>query len=173
MKPTEWNLIWQLIAHCDSDCSGDRDTRLSVAGFVIHPLGAPIAWKSRAQRSVSLSSAEAECRAISEARAEIMCIKQVLEFLGQKVKLPIVVHVGGVGATHLANNATAAGRMKHVDVRHHCVREHTEDGIAKIVFMKSEDNRSDIHTKNTSQGVCEERAREHLKKSSNPGEDQV
>jgi uncharacterized protein YpmB len=63
--------------------------------------------------------------------------------------------------------------MKHVDVRHHCVREHVEDGVAKIVFVKSKDNRSGICTKNTSQGVCEEHAREHLKESSYPGEDNV
>jgi hypothetical protein len=163
----------QLIAHRDSDCSGDRDTRLSVTGFIICLLGAPIAWKSRAQRSVSSSSTEAEHRAISEARAEIMCIKQVLEFLGQKVKLPAIVHVGDVGAICLANNATTTGRMKHVDVRCHCVRERIEDGVAKIVFVKSEGNRSDICTKNTSQGVCEEHAREHVKESSNPGEKKV
>jgi uncharacterized protein YpmB len=58
-------------------------------------------------------------------------------------------------------------------VRCHCVREHVEDGIAKIVFVKSKDNRSDVHTKNTSQGICEEHAREHLKKSNDPGENQV
>jgi hypothetical protein len=173
MKPTEWNLIWQLIAHCDSDRSGDRDARLSVAGFVVCLLGAPVAWKSRAQRSVSLSSTEAECRAISEACAEIMHIKQVLEFLGQKVKLPVVAHVGNVGAICLANNAAATGRMKHVDVRHHHVRERVEDGVAKIVFVKSKGNRSDICTKNTSQGVCEEHAREHLKEGNDPGENTV
>jgi hypothetical protein len=117
---------------------------------------------------LSPPSAEAEHRAISEARAEIMCIKQVLEFLGQKVQLPIITHVDNVGAICLANNATASGRVKHVDVRCHCARECIEDGVAKIVFVKSEGNRSDICMKNTSQVVCEEHAREHLKKSSNP-----
>jgi hypothetical protein len=54
------------------------------------------------------------------------------------------------------------------------VREHVEDGIAKVVFMKSKDNRSDICTKNTSQGVHEEHARECLKSSNgDPGENQV
>jgi hypothetical protein len=102
-----------------------------------------------------------------------MRTKQALEFLGQKAKLPIVVHVGDVGAICLANDATLTGRMKHVDVRHHCVRERVEDGIAKVVFVKSKGNRSDAHTKNTSQGVCEERTREHLKEGNDPGENNV
>jgi hypothetical protein len=169
MKPTKWNLIWQLIACCDSGCSGDRDARLSVAGFIICLLGMPIAWKSRAQRSVSLSSAEAEHRATSEVCAEIMCIKQALELLGQKVQLPVIAHVDDVGAICLANNAATSGRMKHVDVRCHCAREHIEDGIAKAVFAKSKGNRSDTHTKNTSQGVHEECAREHLQGNRDPG----
>jgi hypothetical protein len=79
-----------------------------------------------------LSSTEAERQAISEARAKTMCIKQVLEFLGQKVKLPVTARANNVGAICLANNSARSGRMKHVDVRHHCVRERIEDGIAKI-----------------------------------------
>jgi hypothetical protein len=169
MKPAEWKLFWQLIAHCDSGCSGDRDARLSVAGFTICLLGAPIAWKSRAQRSASLSSTEAEHRPISEACAKTVRVKQVLEFLGQKVQLPTIAHVGNVGAVCLANAAAASGRMKHIDIRCHCVRECVEGSVAKIVFVKSKGNRSGTCTKNASQGVCEECAGEHLKKSSNPG----
>jgi hypothetical protein len=120
-----------------------------------------------------LSSTEAEHRAISEVHAETMCIKQVLEFLGQKVKLPVIAHVGNAGAIHLANNAAAAGRMKHVDVHCHHVRECVKDGIVKIAFAKSKDNRSDVCTKNTSQGICEEHAKEHLKESNHPRKDKV
>jgi hypothetical protein len=59
---------------------------------------------------------------------------------------------------------------KIVDVRHHCTREHVEDGAVKVVFAKSKGNRSDAHMKNTSQGVCGEHAREHLKSNIDPGE---
>ena len=41
---------------CDSDYAGDRDSRKSVTGYVIKLLGCMVAWKSKSQRSVALSS---------------------------------------------------------------------------------------------------------------------
>jgi hypothetical protein len=52
----------------DSDYAGDKDTRTSVFGYVIYFGGAPIAWKSKAGKSVTLSSTEAEYFALSEVK---------------------------------------------------------------------------------------------------------
>ena len=38
--------------------------------------------------------------------------------------------------------------MKHVDVRYHFVWDYIEDSIIKIIFVKSEENDSDIYIKN-------------------------
>ena len=91
---------------------------------------------------------EAECVAISEVTTEILFIKQVLEFLGQNIVYPIIVNVDNIGAIYLAKNATTSKRTKHVDIRCHFVREYIEDGIIKIIFVKSADNDSDVMTKN-------------------------
>jgi hypothetical protein len=111
-------------------------------------MGVPISWKSKGQRGVVLSSTEAEYVAVSEATREIKFIVQVLESINVKIEYPIIVHVDNVGAIFLANNKTTSERTKHVDIRHHFVREHIEDGIVKIVFVKSCDNDADIFTKN-------------------------
>ena len=42
-----------------------------------------------------------------------------------------------------------SNRTKHVDIRYHYVREMTENGFLEIIFVKSENNRADIFTKNT------------------------
>jgi hypothetical protein len=150
MEPTETikDNTWEMMAYCDSDYAGDKDGRKSISGFVIYIQGCLISWKSRSQKSVTLSSTEAEYVAISEMCAEVMFLKQVLEFLKIKVTLPIIVRVDNVGAIYLAQNAVSGPRMKHVDVRYHFVRDYIEDGMVKIVFVKSEDNDSDIYTKN-------------------------
>ena len=95
-----------------------------------------------------LSSTEAKYVAVSEVCTEILFIKQVLEFLGVKIAYPIVVNVDNIGAIYLAKNETMGQRTKHIDVRHHFVREYIEDGIVKIVFIRSEDNMADPFTKN-------------------------
>mmetsp|Transcript_10575 Transcript_10575/g.23465 ORF Transcript_10575/g.23465 Transcript_10575/m.23465 type:complete len:546 (+) Transcript_10575:97-1734(+) len=51
---------WELIAFSDSDFATDKDTRISVTGFIIYFMGVAVAWKSRGQKSVSLSSTESE-----------------------------------------------------------------------------------------------------------------
>ena len=123
--------------------------------------GVLIVWKSKAQRNVTLLSTEAEYVAMSEACAEIMFIKQVMEFLGLEVRLPIIVRVDNVGAIYLGNNSSTH-RTKHVDVRYHFVREFVEDGIIKIVFVKSEDNKADIFTKNITEELFEKHIREYM-----------
>jgi hypothetical protein len=50
---------WRLEVFSDSDYCGDKDTRQSVYGYVIYCNGSPIAWRSKGQKSVTLSSTEA------------------------------------------------------------------------------------------------------------------
>ncbi len=100
-------------------------------------------------RSVTLSSTEAEYVSISELAKEILFVKQVLEEMGIELEYPIVIEVDNVGAIYLANNHTTSQRTKHVDTRYHFVRNYIEDGILKVVFVRSEDNDADIFTKNT------------------------
>jgi hypothetical protein len=42
--------------YCDSDYAGDKNTRKSIAGYAIYLFGNLIAWKSKSQKSVALSS---------------------------------------------------------------------------------------------------------------------
>ena len=140
---------WRIVGYSDSDFAGDKDNRRSVTGFIIYFMGCPIAWRSRSQKSVALSSTEAEYYGMSDMVTEIIFIKNTLEFLGIKVELPIVVHVDNIGAIYLADNATSSNRTKHIDTRYHYTRDYVEDGIIKVKFVKSENNDADTFTKNT------------------------
>jgi hypothetical protein len=137
----------------DSEYGSDKDTRISVYGYIIYFCGAPIAWKSKSGKSVTLSSTEAEHYAMSEVAKELIFVKQLVETMGLKIKYPIDIRVDNVGAIYIANNYTMSQRTKHIDIRSHFVRQFIEDGIFKVVFIKSEDNDSDIFTKNTSEDL--------------------
>ena len=99
------NGIWKLEAFGDSDFANDKETRISVYGYVIYFCGIPVAWKSKSMRSVVLSTTEAEYVAISEVVKEIKFIYQLLESMDVKVLLPIKVRVDNIGAIWLANNS--------------------------------------------------------------------
>lgn len=82
---------------------------------------------------------------------EVIFVKQLVASMGITIAFPIIIKVDNVGAIYLANNHTTSQRTKHIDIRQHFVREYIEDGILKVVFVKSEDNDADIFTKNTTE----------------------
>ena len=159
LRPNKDDFKWEMKAYSDSDFAGDTDERKSISGYIIYLQGCPISWRSKSQKSVSLSSTEAEYMAISEVATEILFIKSMMEFLGVEVKLPIEVKVDNVGAIYLSKSATTSNRTRHIDTRYHFVREYIDDGILKVVFVKSEENDADIMTKNLSIGLYEKHSK--------------
>lgn len=116
-------LTWFLKGLSDSDCGNDKDSRKSVTGYIIYLLGVTVAWKSKGQNTVALSSTEAEYYALSEVVMEIKYVVQLLEFMGIPVQYPVEVYVDNVGAIYLSKNATSTNRTKHIDSRFHFVRD--------------------------------------------------
>jgi hypothetical protein len=67
-----------LMGHSDADFAGDIDHRKSTNSFVFRLGNIPVAWKSRRQRTVTLSSIEAEYAALTEAIWESASLRQLL-----------------------------------------------------------------------------------------------
>jgi hypothetical protein len=153
---------WSMTVFTDSDWAGDKDNRISITGYIVFLLGAPILWKSKAQKSVSLSSTEAEYYALSEAAKEIKFVVQILLSMGIPVQLPVIVRVDNMGAIFMSENASASSRTKHVDTRYHFVREFVEDGFIRIVFVRTVDNVSDSFTKNVTGDIYEAHVKEFI-----------
>ena len=109
-----------------------------------------LTWKSKSQRSVTLSSLEAEYVALSEAAKEIKFVYQLLQSIGIDIELPITVKVDNIGAIFMSENTSTSGRMKHVDVRYRYVNEMVMDRFLKIKFVKTKENVADIFMKNVS-----------------------
>jgi hypothetical protein len=153
---------WDIVVYTDSDWAGDKVTRISVTGFIIFLLGVPIFWKSKGQKSVSLSSSEAEYYALSESAKEIKFIAQILLTMGIPVRLPIVVRVDNVGAIFMSENTSAGSRTKHIDIRYHFVREFVENKFIKIIFVRTSENVSDGFTKNVTGDIYEKHCKEFI-----------
>ena len=142
------NEPWNITCYTDSDYAGDEVTRRSVSGYVIYVHGVPVQFRSKSQQSVTLSSTEAEWMALSEAVKDILFLKYLCETMGIRVERPITVRVDNMGAVFMSNNVTTSQRTKHIDIRSKFVREYVQDGVIIIKFVRSEDNDSDIMTKN-------------------------
>jgi len=125
-------------------------------------MGCPVLWRSKAQRAVALSSSEAEWYALSEAAKEIKFLAQVLESMGVKVELPIVVRVDNIGTIFMAENSSATSRTRHIDTRTAFVRQYVEEGFIKVIFVKSAENHADPFTKNVTAEIYREQTRNFI-----------
>ena len=108
---------WTLTIYTDSDYAGDKETQISLTGYILFFMGVPLTWKSKSQRRVTLSSSEAEYVVLSEAAKEIKFIYQLLQSISVKIELPITVKVDNIGAIFMSKNALTSGQTKHVDVQ--------------------------------------------------------
>ena len=84
---------WALKALSDCAFASDKETRISVFGYIIYFCGIPIARRSKGMKSVVLSRTEAEYMTFSEVVKELMFIVQLLQTMIIEVELPITVYV--------------------------------------------------------------------------------
>jgi hypothetical protein len=76
----------------------------------------------------------------------MLYIKNVLESLGLRVKLPMVLEMDNQGAVYLANNWSVGGSKRHIDVRLVFLRELASALVIKWIVGAV--NEADIFTKN-------------------------
>jgi hypothetical protein len=69
---------FHLTAYCDSDWAGDEEDRKSVTGNIIKLNDCIVSWNSIKQRTVALSSAEAEYISLSETVQELKWIQNLM-----------------------------------------------------------------------------------------------
>ncbi|KAI7966272.1 hypothetical protein MJO29_002020 [Puccinia striiformis f. sp. tritici] len=140
----------ELKAYVDADWGNCLVTRRSVTGYVAMAGNHLLSWKSSKQDTVSLSSAEAEYKALSNLSREIIWISSLVNET-QVLKSPtqIMVYVDNKAAIDLANSETAQNgfRTKHMDIRLHFVREHIQSKLLKLKYIKSNNNPADFLTK--------------------------
>ena len=144
-KPTSGDIILGP-NYSDSDWAGDLETRRSTTGYIFHLSGAPITWRSRRQPTVVLSSTEAEYMALSEASQEALWLRSLLHDIGFTQDSTIILG-DNKGSLKLATNPVFHKRTKHIDIRHHFIRESVENGTIQIKWVPTEKMVADLLTK--------------------------
>ena len=135
-----------LFAHVDSNWAGD-DERRSTSGYVFWLAGSLISWASKKQRSVSISSCEAEYYAASLAAAEAKWLRTLLAELQQVCRKATTIYEDNTGCIRLSKDPCSHTKSKHIAIRHHFVREAVEANIVELIYIKTTDNIADLFTK--------------------------
>ena len=137
----------ELYGYSDSDWGNNTNDRRSVTGWVFLYHGGAVSWQSCKQRTVALSSVEAEYMAATQATREAVWWRAFFTELGLPPTAATVVHSDSQGAIALSKNPEHHKRTKHIDIQHHYVREQVEAGSVTLPHIGTESMVADVLTK--------------------------
>ena len=160
-------------AYSDSDWANDKDTRKSTNGYAFKLCNGAVVWKSRKQSTVALSTTEAEYVGYSEAAKEAIWIRRLLMELDLQRPLsedshgyeskwgqrPATIQVDSQGALDLANSSKHHDQTKHIDIKHHFIRDTIEKKLIDLTRIPSTEQTADILTKPLARARFEEHRR--------------
>ena len=139
----------ELHAYVDADWAGCLDTRRSTTGYVVKLAGSPVSWSSRRQRTVAMSTCEAEYVAGYKATQEIIWIQNMINDLRIKAleatSTPLLIDNNA--ALKLTRNPELHDRTKHIELKYHFLREMTLSGRINTRKVGTKDNLADLLTK--------------------------
>jgi hypothetical protein len=137
----------EITGFTDSDLAGDSDDRRSTSGMAFYFNSILVSWSSQKQKTVALSSCEAEFMAATAAACQALWLRGLLiEMIGAEAR-PVKLYVDNKSAIALMKNPLFHGRSKHIDTRYHFIRECVESGKIQIEFVQTEEQRADALTK--------------------------
>jgi hypothetical protein len=135
-----------LIGYSDADYGGDLQDRKSTSGMVFTLFGGSISWASTKQKTVATATVVAEYVALTPAIKEALWLKQLFE----EISIPIgsiEVKTDAQGAMDLATNARFSQKTKHIDIRHHFIRDHINTKEIDLKHVPTREMTADILTK--------------------------
>lgn len=130
----------------DASFGMNKDYR-STTGCCYLLNGGAIAWTSKCQSCIAVSSAEAEYMSLSFGCRLMTKFKRLLDEVGSTQHDPIAVYIDNQSAMRMVESPNFKGRTVHIAVHYHFTRELKEKGAIKLEFVPSAENLADIFTK--------------------------
>lgn len=142
------NVNQEITGYCDSDWASCTEERRSCTGYVFMFQDGAISWNSKRQQTIALSTTEAEYMGISAATQEAIWLRQLHIELWPATKVPtITLFCDNQSAIKLTGNSAYHAKSKHIDVRHHYIRDKVKCGDIRIEYIPTTSMLADCLTK--------------------------
>jgi hypothetical protein len=147
----------QIVGYVDASWGENKNTRKSTTGFVFCYARGAIAWKSKTQPTIALSSCEAEYMALTLAIQEATHILQTIGSAEIPTQSSVIYLLeDNQAAIALASNPTTTSRTKHIDIKLHFIREVIKRGKIIIKHCPTDKQVADLLTKSLSRTKFEQ-----------------
>lgn len=147
--PSDDDTIDSVQAFSDSDHAADIQTRRSQTGTIITLDGSVIDFLSHLQRTISMSSCEAELQAFTTTSKRVKYIRAIFKGLRFNVDKPTPTYTDNDACRLVASATGTTKRLRHVDLRHFAIQEWRSRGLILPLRVDTTTNPSDLLTKLT------------------------
>ena len=137
----------QNVGCSDADWASDVIDRKSISGYSFYFEGSLVSWSAVKQKSIALSSTEAEYYAMTHAFKEALWLRAFLTLLQFPVPSPFPILSDNQAACSLSHSPAVSARSKHIDIRHHFIRDLVQNGSFSTTWIPTGDMPADIFTK--------------------------
>ncbi|KAK4340775.1 hypothetical protein RND71_039276 [Anisodus tanguticus] len=135
-----------LIGYSDSDWAGDVNDRKSTRGECFYLGNNLVSWYSHKQNCVSLSTVESEYVAAGSCCAQLIWLRHMLDDYGISNN-SMILYCDNLSAINISKNPVQRSRTKHIDIRHHFLRDLVEKQLVQIEYVDTFCQLTDIFTK--------------------------
>ncbi|GKA11836.1 hypothetical protein Tco_0691382, partial [Tanacetum coccineum] len=137
---------FDLTAFSDADHAGCVNTRKGTSGEIQFLGDKLVSWMSKKQDYTTMSSAEAEYVALSVSCAQVMWMRTQLQDYGFNYN-KILLYCDSQSAIAISCNPVQHSHTKHIHTWYHFIKEHVENGIIELYFVRTEYQLADMFTK--------------------------
>ena len=153
----------------NNEISSDPSSVKSRSGFIILYAGCPVAWLSKLQTEIALSTTESEYISLSQAARSLLFIMELFnevkdqgfDFIFPETKVYATCFEDNAGCIELARAPKLRPRTKHIAVKYHHFRSHIYNeqsnptGCLKLKYVGTKDQLADIFTKPLNESLFE------------------
>ena len=137
----------QLVVYKGFDWEGSVVDRKSTFECCFSFRSAIVSWFSRKQKSVALSTIEAEYMVASLASCEtIWCRKLLMRLFDQELETTLI-HCDNQSYIKLSENPVFHDRSKHIEIKYHYIRDMVQRGAVKLLYLVTEEQIANVLTK--------------------------
>jgi hypothetical protein len=127
---------------------GNSESRRSTTGMLARYNKGMIYWRSKMQKTVSLSTAEAEYYAASEMAIEVLYLRNLLANMGFPEEPNTPVYEDNTACIEWGNHVIGGReRAKHIDIRKHFAHEVIQNQQMRLIKVDTSLQLADIFTK--------------------------
>ena len=117
------------------------------SGMVTFLTSEAISFKARQQPRTTTSTSDAEYIVATYTVKDLVWVQRFIKELKIQVMGKAHLYCDNQSAIRLIKNPEFYERSKHIDIRYHFIREHYQDGLFEISYVRSEDQKADMFTK--------------------------